>query len=42
MKPAAPRGVGPRRVRWHDNPDVLYLLAFASLIVLGVLLVAFY
>ena len=42
MKPPAPRGVGPRQPRWHDDPTVLYLLAVGSLIVLVVLIVRFY
>ena len=42
MRPPAPRGVGPRPAPWHDNPDVLYLLAVVSLIVLGIAIIAFY
>ena len=48
MKPPAALGVGPRHTRWHDDPDVLYLLALlylhalGSLILLGILIVGFY
>jgi hypothetical protein len=40
MKPPPPRGVGPRRARWHDNPNVRYLLAVGSLIVFGIVIAA--
>jgi hypothetical protein len=42
MKPPPPRGVGPRHARWQDNPNVLYMLAVGSLILLGVLVAGFY
>lgn len=42
MKSPAPRGVGPRHAPWHDDPNVLILLAVGSLIVFGIVIAAFY